>query len=318
MKRIWLLAVVLLAFCAPAQDDTMTLDDVMQSAQQWAEENLDDNVLRALKSTDQEKVRQFLEDIRKEYQGQYVIDIASLRDTAKTIIPLLESSEDTAPYAAWLKAQLDYLDVAEQFRRIIPPPKVVPGQPPKRPPNPTAQQEREVWITKLAKRPWPEAATPYVKRLKPIFAAQKVPAELVWIAEVESSFNPSAHSPAGAAGLFQLMPVTAKQYGLRRWPFDQRLDPEKSATAAAQYLERLHSRFSDWRLTLAAYNAGEGTVRRLMEKHKATTFDAISTYLPAETQMYVPRIEATLLRREGCKLTELRRPVVTATRQAQP
>ena len=78
-----------------------------------------------------------------------------------------------------------------------------------------------------------------------------------------------------------------------------------SARAAAKYLRFLHNHFKDWRLALAAYNAGEGTVDRLLKGRKVRTFDAIATRLPAETQMYVPRVEATLLRREGIKLTDL-------------
>ncbi len=135
-----------------------------------------------------------------------------------------------------------------------------------------------------------------------------MPPELVWLAEVESSFDRRARSPAGAAGLFQLMPATARRYGLRTWPVDHRLRPEESARAVAQYLADLHRQFKDWRLALAAYNAGEGTVQELLDQRKARTFDAIATRLPAETQMYVPRVEATLARREGVKLGQLRVP----------
>ena len=111
---------------------------------------------------------------------------------------------------------------------------------------------------------------------------------------------------AGAAGLFQLMPTTAKRYGLRTtWPFDQRLTPEPSARAAAEYLRYLHGQFKDWRLAVAAYNAGEGTVQNLLTRRKAHTYDAIAGKLPAETQMYVHKVEATLMRREGIKLAEL-------------
>ncbi len=102
------------------------------------------------------------------------------------------------------------------------------------------------------------------------------------------------------------MPTTAKRYGLRTtWPFDQRLAPEPSARAAAEYLRYLHGQFKDWRLAVAAYNAGEGTVQNLLTRRKAHTYDAIAGKLPAETQMYVPKVEATLLRREGIKLAEL-------------
>jgi membrane-bound lytic murein transglycosylase D len=286
----------------------MTLDEMVQSADQWAKENLDDDALRALQEVDRDKVKQFLNDLQKQLNAEYVVDLASLKDTAKAVLPLLEGYEETQPYAAWLKSQMDYLEVADQFRLTIPPPKVEPGHPPKPATNAPPTMEREIWIKRLADRPWPDRAKPYVSRLKPIFTAQKVPPELVWVAEVESSFDPRARSPAGAAGLFQLMPATAKRYGLRTWPPDQRLRPDDSAQAAAKYLEYLHAHFKDWRLALAAYNAGEGTVEKLLQRHKARTFDAIATHLPAETQMFVPGVEATLARREGLKLSQLQVP----------
>ncbi len=308
MRTVGLLAALLLSgLLVQAQNQSVTLDDLVQSAQEWTQENLDDDVLRALQNVDQDKVRQFLDDLQKRLAGEYVIDLAALKDTARTILPLLERYEETLPYALWLKSQLDYLDAADELRLIIKAPKPRPGQPRLRAPNPTPQQERQVWIDKLVDRPWPDNAKTYVPRLKPLFAAQQVPPELVWIAEVESSFDPRARSPAGAAGLFQLMPATAKRFGLRRWPSDQRLKPEPSAVAAAKYLQHLHGHFKDWRLALAAYNAGEGAIDKLLQQHKAAGFDAIAPHLPAETQMYVPRVEATLLRREGMKLAQLTR-----------
>jgi len=289
-----------------AQTNSLTLDDLLQSTEQWAKENLDDDALRVLQNADRQKIEKLFAEIQKELQGEYVIDLASLRSTAKAVLPLLERYEETLPYALWLKTRLDYLDVADELRIKIPPPKSKPGAPPKPIPNPSPQLERQIWIEKLSDRPWPATAKPYVSRLKPIFSAQKVPPELVWLAEVESSFDPRARSPSGAAGLFQLMPDTAKRFGLRVRPFDQRLAPDESAIAAAKYLQYLHRHFNDWRLALAAYNAGEGTVQNLLNRHKAHTFDEIATRLPAETQLYVPKVEATILRREGLKLNQLR------------
>jgi membrane-bound lytic murein transglycosylase D len=290
-----------------AQTNSLTLDDLLQSAEQWANENLDDDALRVLKkNTDRQKIEQLFADIQKQFQGEYVIDLATLRTSAKNILPLLERNEETLPYALWLKTRLDYLDVADELRIKIPPPKSKPGAPPKPIPNPPPQLERQIWIEKLSERPWPATAKPYVSRLKPIFIAQKIPPELIWLAEVESSFDPRARSPAGAAGLFQLMPETAKRFGLRTFPLDQRLSPDDSGLAAAKYLQYLHRHFSDWRLALAAYNSGEGTVQNLLNRHKAHTFDEIATRLPAETQMYVPKVEATILRREGVRLNQLR------------
>lgn len=283
----------------------MTLDDVVQSAQDWAADNLDENALNVLQNVDQAKVREFLKSVQKDFEGEYVVDLSGLKQTAQAILPILESHPETRPYAKWLTARLDYLEVADQFRLIVPP--VEPKASKLSPllPNPQPEKEREIWIKALSNRPWPARAKPYISKLKPIFASQNVPSQLVWIAEVESSFDPQAMSPAGAAGLFQLMPDTARQYGLELWPADQRLNSEDSARAAAKYLAYLYRRFKDWRLALAAYNAGEGTVQKLLDRCQATGFDAIATHLPAETQMYVPKVEATLKRREGVQLSEL-------------
>jgi membrane-bound lytic murein transglycosylase D len=291
-----------------AQDDTVTLPDIIQGVQQFAQENLDTNVLNALPEVDDPVVQQFFRDVQQRFQGDYVVDLAALRQTAKAVMPLLASSEETQPYAAWLKARIDYLDVADEIRLTNSPPVVETNQLPQPVPNPPPQKERELWVKKVSVNPWPALANEYVPELKPIFTAQKIPPELVWVAEVESAFDRRALSPAGAAGLFQLMPATAKRFGLFLWPRDQRYQPEPSATASAQYLKFLHDRFKDWRLALAAYNAGEGTVQKLLNRYKTDSYDAIAEHLPAETQMYVPRIEAVLLQREGANLEQLSAP----------
>ena len=305
MQSRGLLALALLApLMALAQNDGMSLDDLVQQGQQWLQENADDNVLRALQQVDQTKVQQFLKDIEERFQGDYVVDLAQLRQTAAAVLPLLEAHEETRPYADWLRTRMDYLDVADEFRLTIPPPKAEPGQPPPPIPNPTPEIERKAWQKKLEKRPAPTGAAALATQLKPVFSAQGVPPELVWLAEVESSFNPNARSPVGAAGLFQLMPPTAKSLGLASRP-DERLDPTKSAGAAARYLKYLHGKFNDWPLALAAYNVGEGRLQKLLTQHRARTFDQVATHLPAETQMYVPKIDAVLQRREGITLAKL-------------
>lgn len=305
MKLRCLLALLLTSsLVARAQEDLVSLPEIIAGAQQWAEENLDTNVLNALPEVDQAKAQQLLGDLQQLFQGEYIVDLAALRQPAEVILPLLESHPETQPYAAWLKARLDYLQVAEEFGRLAPPPKIEPGQVTPIP-NPTPQKARELWVKKTAERPWPAAAKDAVPQLKPIFAGEKVPRELVWLAEVESSFDAHARSPAGAAGLFQIMPATAKRFGLSRWPRDERLQLEPSARAAAQYLKFLHNKFSDWRLAVAAYNAGEGRVQKLLSRHNARSYDDIAVHLPAETQLYVPKVEAILLRREGVELAKL-------------
>ncbi len=290
----------------PAQDNAVSLPDLLQGLQQLAQANLDTNLLNAVPEVNDQAVQDFFRQLQSRFQGDYVVDLAALRQTAKAILPLLESSEDTQPYAAWLKAQMPYLEVADEINVTIPPPPATAtNQTPKVVPNPLPQRAREIWIRKVAAEPWPPVARKYMTDLKPVFAAQKVPSQLVWLAEVESSFDRRAQSPAGAAGLFQLMPATAKRFGLSLWPFDQRFQPSPSATASAQYLRFLHDKFGSWRLALAAYNAGEGTVQKLLTRYHAKSYDQIATHLPAETQMYVPRVEAVVLQREGVRLEEL-------------
>lgn len=188
-----------------------------------------------------------------------------------------------------------------------------PTQPPAAPAPPPAVEKarnryvenKQVWLRKLANRPAPARAAALLPELKKIFRAEGIPPELVWQAEAESSFNPAARSPVGAAGLYQFMPATAQQYGLRLSPGDERLDALKNARAAAKYLNVLHGRFGDWPLALAAYNCGEGRVSKTLRSTGGKTFDDIHDKLPAETRMYVPKIAALVQIREAADLDRL-------------
>jgi len=306
--RLPLMFLLLGSLVVRAQDEFITLPDLIEGVQEWADDNLDPAFLDSLPELEEQQVQRFLRNLQQQLQGEYIIDLAALREAANAVLPVLKSYEETQPYAAWLETRLDYLKVADDFRLIIPAPATEPGKPVRPAPNPGALQQRQVWVREVANRPWPPAASNYVTRLKPIFTAEKVPPELVWLAEVESSFNPHARSPVGATGLFQLMPATAQRFGLTLWPRDQRLQPDPSARASAQYLKFLHGKFKDWRLALAAYNAGEGTVERLLKRHNTRSFEGIAVHLPAETQMYVPKVEAVLRRREGLTLANLSLP----------
>lgn len=300
------LALALLAADAGAQDKPSPLDDLTRSAEQWMRDNLDDRAVQALDAVDQDRVRSLLNELAKRFQADNVYDLGALKDRATSLLPLLRQFKETRPYASWLETHLDYLDASGELRRIMQPTPPPRGAPPVPPPTPEAQ--RKVWDRQLDKRPLPPRAQAYVPRLKPIFTSQGVPAALVWLGEVESSFDPEARSPVGAVGLFQLMPTTARSLGLALSPQDERLNPDKSARAASKYLRYLYSRFGDWRLALAAYNAGETRVATLLTRHQTRRYDAIASRLPAETQLYVPKIEATLRKREGVSLGSLTLP----------
>jgi membrane-bound lytic murein transglycosylase D len=142
--------------------------------------------------------------------------------------------------------------------------------------------------------------------LRSAFAAEGVPPELAWLAEAESSMNPNARSPSGARGLFQLMPDTAHALGLSTFLPDDRTDPEKSAHATARLLRALFEKFGSWPLALAAYNAGEGRVGRLLASRGASDFAGVASALPAETRMYVPKVCALVAVRTGESLEVLR------------
>ena len=114
---------------------------------------------------------------------------------------------------------------------------------------------------------------------------------------IESAYVPTLTSRAGAHGIWQFMPETAREYGLRvDWWVDERADPERSTRAAAAYLKDLYRQFNDWPLALAAYNAGPGRIRRAMQSTGAVTFWELleNEAVPKETRGYVPTFFATL------------------------
>lgn len=227
------------------------------------------------------------------------IDLSELFDELESPAIIREVAEMTGIDSTELRQAIGELHqaLAEDLKyRLEPPPLELPVPP--------SKVEPPLW-TRPEQRDWPVGAQLYVRQLKPIFVAAGVPAELVWVAEVESRFEPWARSRTGAAGLFQLMPDTAELLGLSLKPADERYLPVKSAQAAARYLKYLYDKFRDWRLTLAAYNAGEGRVRRLLDQYRKRSFDDIVGRLPLETQLYVPKVEATILRREGVALADL-------------
>ncbi len=305
---------------ADSTELSIDLQHYIRMGERWIQERVDPDLPRRI-GIDEQRLQSVWRSLYAALQGEYVLDLAALEEPARITAAILANFETTQPYAAWLEARMEYFEVAGELRLLLPPeerPPLRPVAPPQAgrpqvrrhvaPPHPDPAVQRDVWRKRMEERPLPQGAQHYVERLKPIFRAEGVPEQLVWVAEVESTFNPRARSPAGAVGLFQFMPATAQQYGLSLEPHDERILPEKSAMAAARYLRYLYGRFGSWDLALAAYNAGEGRVGRLLRADGAKTFSDITVKLPAETQMYVPRIDATLQRREALSLAQLPAP----------
>jgi membrane-bound lytic murein transglycosylase D len=137
----------------------------------------------------------------------------------------------------------------------------------------------------------------YSQRMKEILREEGLPEDLVYLALIESGFNPHAYSRAKAMGIWQFIPATGRRYGLViNWWIDERRDLEKSTRAAARYLKDLYGLFDDWYLAAAAYNAGEGKLKRAIRKYDSTCFWDLSKYryLRRETKNYVPRFLAAL------------------------
>jgi membrane-bound lytic murein transglycosylase D len=153
--------------------------------------------------------------------------------------------------------------------------------------NPRGRSMVAGWIKKSGK---------YGGAIRRILRENNLPEDILWLSLVESGFDPSIHSPAGAAGLWQFMPDGARIYGLAvdRW-IDERLDPERSTLAAARYLSDLHTRFGSWELAFAAYNMGYGGLLSSIRKYNTNDFWELSRLesgMPLETALYVPKIVA--------------------------
>ncbi len=132
------------------------------------------------------------------------------------------------------------------------------------------------------------------KTIQTILVKRGIPAELMYLAVVESKLKNSATSGAGAAGIWQLMPVTARILGLKvTGKTDERRYTHQSTEAAAKYLNELYRQFDDWLLVVAAYNCGAGNVQKAIKKSGSREFWKLQRYLPGETRAHVKRFIAT-------------------------
>ncbi len=143
---------------------------------------------------------------------------------------------------------------------------------------------------------WFERMNRYERMIRRKLQKASLPEDLVFVAMVESGFDASAQSDAGALGMWQFVEITADEYGLERsrW-VDQRMNPERSTDAAIKFLRDLYSRFGSWELSLAAYNMGYGSLLRAIKKYNSNDFWLLSRLeagLPYETVYYVANVMA--------------------------
>ena len=158
-------------------------------------------------------------------------------------------------------------------------------------------RDREQWY---ASRPdyilrMTERSSKYLFHIVEELERRNMPTELALLPFIESAFNPQAVSSAKAAGMWQFMPATGKNFELKQNAFrDDRRDVLASTRAALDYLQKLYGMFGDWHLALAAYNWGEGSVQRAIDKNQraglGTGYPDLN--MPAETRLYVPKLQA--------------------------
>jgi membrane-bound lytic murein transglycosylase D len=146
---------------------------------------------------------------------------------------------------------------------------------------------------------WLDRKDKYEPMISAKLEKRDMPQDLIYLAMIESGFNPTAKSPAKAGGLWQFISETGKRYGLTiNRKVDERNVPAKATDAALSYLSDLYDRFGSWYLAAAAYNTGENRVARIMrqvtgsEKGSDEDYYRISRLLPRETQDYVPMMIA--------------------------
>jgi len=138
----------------------------------------------------------------------------------------------------------------------------------------------------------------YKNLIDKVLDEYKLPKALAYLPVIESAYLPRLTSRAGAHGIWQFMPETAREYGLRvDWWVDERADPDRSTRAAAAYLKDLYRDFQDWPLALAAYNAGAGRIHRALVETGSNSFWRLMelSAIPRETRGYVPTFFAAIL-----------------------
>lgn len=293
----------------PAGAELPSPDEIYDAGKELFDQLAPDEVKEQYEFPSRERFDSFAARLQQALDNDDLKVLVGFEPEAKAALAALRVLPGYEDYADWLTVRLDYIEAAKAAGKI--PGSALPPKPPSGTvgvPVNVRIPYYDLWLARMRARPQPAQAEALMPILRKGFSAEGVPPELAWLAESESTLDPAARSPVGAKGLFQFMPETARALGLKTFLPDERTDAEKSARAAARYLKKLHERFGDWPLAFAAYNAGEGRVRRLLASRNAKTFAEISPALSAETRMYVPKVCATIAVRTGVTPEKLPAP----------
>jgi membrane-bound lytic murein transglycosylase D len=320
LREAWLVAVLALSLVGAAAGQERTVpaplvesDELYEIGKVLFEQFATPEMKAQFRYPTKEEWNTFTVRFQRALESDSMEELAHYGPEARGALTILRTIGGYDDLADWLEQRIDEIEVAKQITDApkTPLPKTAPPAPPKTTPTPAPPKRPvglvphyELWLARVRGRPLPSRAATLMPKLRAAFVAEGAPAELAWLAEAESSLNPTARSPVGAKGLFQFMPETARSLGLGTFLPDERTDPEKSARAAARYLRMLHGKFGSWPLALAAYNAGEGRVARTLAARRVKDYAGIADALPAETRMYVPKVCALITLRTGKELKD--------------
>jgi len=329
MRKIAVLAGIVLAGAIsitaqspPPPAGQIQPDDLYQLGQQLFDQYAPPDVKQQYEFPTKAQFDDFIARLQRALDEGSLDDLGEYESQAQAALVVLRAMPDQTDLADWLGARLDEIDEAGAITKgggATASPEARRGGPPSGTGGPVGPRENpaalaaripyyDQWLARERGKPEPVNAAELMPRLRRDFAAEGVPPEIAWLAEAESSLDSTARSPSGARGLFQLKTDTAHDLGLSTFFPDERTDPDKSARAAARYLRGLGKEFGSWPLAFAAYNAGSGRVKRLLDERHAHDFAGIAEALPAGTRMYVPKVCALIAVRAGVPPESIPRP----------